>query len=171
MAQSVVGACVGAGDYRFGCRRIDISSVMTDLEPRLMEMDLGRAVRTMVPDPSLLALPCGRWYICIFIVIYGRMIEIYLVTSVAPVPMAAMMGKPRMGRYGTELPPSPCWHWAFRRFSSSSAWQFMLCWCRTSLWRDDIIHGNLEHAWATPYCCALRCSKPAVSRESVFQAH
>ena len=29
----------------------------------------------------------------IFIVIYGRMIEIYLVTSVAPVPMAAMMGK------------------------------------------------------------------------------
>ena len=29
-------------------------------------------------------------YICIFIVIYGRMIEIYLVTSVAPVPMAAM---------------------------------------------------------------------------------
>ena len=27
-------------------------------------------------------------YICIFIVIYGRMIEIYLVTSVAPVPMA-----------------------------------------------------------------------------------
>ena len=32
-------------------------------------------------------------YICIFIVIYGRMIEIYLVTSVAPIPMAAMMGK------------------------------------------------------------------------------
>ena len=32
-------------------------------------------------------------YICIFIVIYGRMIEIYLVTSVAPLPMAAMIGK------------------------------------------------------------------------------
>ena len=28
-----------------------------------------------------------------FIVIYGRMIEIYLVTSVAPIPMATMMGK------------------------------------------------------------------------------
>ena len=27
------------------------------------------------------------------IVIYGRMIEIYLVTSVAPIPMATMMGK------------------------------------------------------------------------------
>ena len=37
--------------------------------------------------------PMWALYICIFIVIYGRMIEIYLVTSVAPVPMAAMMGK------------------------------------------------------------------------------
>ena len=27
------------------------------------------------------------------IIIYGRMIEIYLVTSVAPIPMATMMGK------------------------------------------------------------------------------
>ena len=31
--------------------------------------------------------------ICIFIITYGRMIEVYLVTSVAPIPMAAMMGK------------------------------------------------------------------------------
>ena len=31
--------------------------------------------------------------ICIFIVVYGRMVEIYLVTSVAPVPMATMMNR------------------------------------------------------------------------------
>ncbi len=31
--------------------------------------------------------------ICIFIITFGRMIEIYLVTSVAPIPMATMMGK------------------------------------------------------------------------------
>ena len=29
--------------------------------------------------------------ICIFIVTFGRMIEIYLVTSIAPIPMATMM--------------------------------------------------------------------------------
>ena len=29
--------------------------------------------------------------ICIFIITFGRMIEIYLVTSLAPVPMATMM--------------------------------------------------------------------------------
>ena len=31
--------------------------------------------------------------ICVFLVTYGRMIEIYLVTSVAPIPMATMMSK------------------------------------------------------------------------------
>ena len=31
--------------------------------------------------------------ICIFIVVYGRMIEIYMVTSVAPIPMASMMNR------------------------------------------------------------------------------
>jgi hypothetical protein len=31
--------------------------------------------------------------ICIFIVIYGRMIEIYLMTSVAPIPFATMSNK------------------------------------------------------------------------------
>mgnify|MGYP000470717984 FL=1 len=29
--------------------------------------------------------------ICIMLVVYGRMIEIYLVTSVAPIPMATMV--------------------------------------------------------------------------------
>ena len=31
--------------------------------------------------------------ICILVVVFGRMIEIYLVTSVAPIPMATMMNK------------------------------------------------------------------------------
>lgn len=31
--------------------------------------------------------------ICIFIITYGRMIEIYLVTSVAPIPMATMTNR------------------------------------------------------------------------------
>ena len=31
--------------------------------------------------------------ICIFLITFGRMIEIYLVTSVAPIPMATMMNR------------------------------------------------------------------------------
>ena len=31
--------------------------------------------------------------ICIFVIVYGRMIEIYLVTSIAPIPMATMVNR------------------------------------------------------------------------------
>ena len=31
--------------------------------------------------------------VCILVVVYGRMIEIYLTTSIAPIPMATMMNK------------------------------------------------------------------------------
>ena len=71
---------------------IDISSAMADLEPRLMEMDLG-PLFGMWFQSLFIGLTMWALTICIFIVIYGRMLEIYLVTSVAPVPMAAMMGR------------------------------------------------------------------------------
>ena len=58
----------------------------------LLEMNvwtlLGLWLQSFVVGFSMWALT-----ICIFIIIYGRMIEIYLVTSIAPIPMATMMGK------------------------------------------------------------------------------
>lgn len=71
---------------------IDISAVMADMETRLMEMDLGPLFGLWVQS-LFIGITMWALYICIFIVIYGRMIEIYLVTSVAPIPMATMMGK------------------------------------------------------------------------------
>ena len=88
-AQSVVGSASGiiSGDTS-----IDISTVMTDLETRLMAMEIGPLLGLWFQ--SLFAGIC-TWAIaiCIFIITYGRMIEIYLVTSLAPIPMATMMGK------------------------------------------------------------------------------
>lgn len=95
-----------------------------------------------------------------------RRVLTLLVTSVAPVPMAAMMGK--SGAVWDRITSDPCWHWAFRRFSLSSAWQFMLCWCRTSLWKMTSSWQS-GAAWATPYCYVLRCSKPAVSPNQSFR--
>ncbi|MBT9774618.1 VirB6/TrbL-like conjugal transfer protein, CD1112 family [Coprococcus catus] len=89
MAQSVVAQAAGIINSDAS---IDISSVMTDLEQRLMEMDLGPLFGLWFQS-LFICITMWALYICIFIVIYGRMIEIYLVTSVAPVPMAAMMGK------------------------------------------------------------------------------
>ena len=68
------------------------SIVMGDLEPRLMEMELGPLFGLWFQS-LFIGITMWALYICIFIVIYGRMLEIYLVTSVAPIPMATMMGK------------------------------------------------------------------------------
>ncbi len=88
-AQSVVARASGV---MISDTSIDIASVLTDLESRLAEMDIGPLFGLWFQ--SLFVGIC-TWAlsICIFIVIYGRMIEIYLVTSVAPIPMATMMGK------------------------------------------------------------------------------
>ena len=88
-AQSVVN---GAAGVMIGNTSIDISSVVTDLESRLMEMDVGPLLGLWFQ--SLFVGIC-TWAItiCIFIVTYGRMIEVYLVTSVAPIPMATMANR------------------------------------------------------------------------------
>jgi hypothetical protein len=57
-----------------------------------MEMDIGASVRTVVPKP-VRGITMWALNICIFIIVYGRMIEIYLVTSVAPIPMATMVNR------------------------------------------------------------------------------
>ena len=88
-AQSVVAQAAGIIGSDAS---IDISSVMTDMESRLMDMDLGPLFGLWFQS-LFIGITMRALYICIFIVIYGRMIEIYLVTSVAPIPMATMMGK------------------------------------------------------------------------------
>ena len=96
LAQSVVtqaSGVIGAD------ASIDISTVMSDMEGRLEEMELGPLFGLWFQS-MFIGVTMWALYICIFIVIYGRMIEIYLVTSVAPIPMAAMMGKEVGGGMG-----------------------------------------------------------------------
>ena len=89
MAQSVVSSASGVV---ISDTSIDISAVLTDLAEKLEEMDIGPLFGLWFQ--SLFAGIC-TWAlsICIFIIIYGRMIEIYLVTSLAPIPMATMMNR------------------------------------------------------------------------------
>lgn len=89
VGQSVVNS---AADVISSDASIDISSVVVDLEQRLMEMDIGPLIGLWFQ--SLFVGIC-TWAltICIFIITYGRMIEIYLVTSIAPIPMATMVNK------------------------------------------------------------------------------
>jgi hypothetical protein len=89
VAQGVVN---NAGGVIVADTSIDITSVAADLETRLMEMDIGPLIglwfQSLFVGVTMWALT-----ICIFIIVYGRMVEIYIVTSVAPIPMATMLGK------------------------------------------------------------------------------
>lgn len=89
VGQSVVNNAAGVIS---GDASVDISTVVVDLEERLMEMDLGPLFGLWFQ--SLFVGIC-TWAltICIFIITFGRMIEIYLVTSVAPIPMATMASR------------------------------------------------------------------------------
>ena len=89
VAQAVVNNAAGV---IIGDTSIDISSVVVDLETRLMEMDIGPLFGLWFQS-LFVGITMWALSICIFIIVYGRMIEIYLVTSVAPIPMATMLGK------------------------------------------------------------------------------
>lgn len=89
VGQSVVNSAAGIISSDTS---IDITTIIVDLEARLMEMDIGSLFGLWFQ--SLFVGIC-TWAltICIFIITFGRMIEIYLVTSVAPIPMATMLSK------------------------------------------------------------------------------
>ena len=71
---------------------LDISTLLGDMEASLMEMDIGPLFGLWFQS-SLMSIIAWVLSICIFIIVYGRMIEIYMVTSVAPIPMATMVNR------------------------------------------------------------------------------
>ena len=89
VGQSVVNSASG---IIAGSTSIDINTILVDLEDRLMDMDIGPLFGLWFQS-LFVGITMWALTICIFIITYGRMIEIYLVTSVAPIPMATMVSK------------------------------------------------------------------------------
>lgn len=69
---------------------IDVTTVITDIEAKLDAMSVGGLLGLWFQS-LFVGLTMKALSICIMLVVYGRMIEIYLVTSVAPIPMATMV--------------------------------------------------------------------------------
>ena len=89
VAQNVVSQAAGV---IIGDTAMDVASLITDMEQRLMEMDIGPLFGLWFQS-SLIGIIAWVLSICIFIIVYGRMIEIYMVTSMAPIPMATMVNR------------------------------------------------------------------------------
>ncbi|MCX4372827.1 MAG: CD0415/CD1112 family protein [Dysosmobacter sp.] len=88
-AQEVVSRSAGVIT---GDASIDLTAVIPDMEAQLRAMELGPLLGLWFQS-MFIGITMWALTICIFIITYGRMIEVYLVTSVAPIPMAAMLGK------------------------------------------------------------------------------
>lgn len=86
ITQSVVNQSAGV---IIGNTSIDITSVVTDLDNRLLAMDIGGLLGLWFQS-LFVGLTMNILSICIMLVVYGRMIEIYLVTSLGPIPLATI---------------------------------------------------------------------------------
>lgn len=88
-AQSVVSRASG---LVMSGAQLSIESAITGIEARLADMELG-ALFGLWFQTMLIGFTMWALVICIFVITFGRMIEIYLVTSIAPIPMATMVSR------------------------------------------------------------------------------
>lgn len=89
VGQSVVNSSAGV---IIGNTSIDISSVITDMEAQLEALGTGELFGLWFQS-LFVGLTMNALSICIMLVIYGRMIEVYLTTSVGPIPFATMTNR------------------------------------------------------------------------------
>lgn len=164
VGQSVVNSAAGV---IVSDASIDINTVVVDLEERLLEMDIGPLFGLWFQ--SLFVGIC-TWAltICIFIITYGRMIEIYLVTSVAPIPMATMVSK-ESGNKGQNY---------LRSLFALAFQAFLIIVCvaiYAALVRNIAVDTNISYAiWTCMGYTVLLCFtlfKTGSMAKSIFSAH
>jgi len=87
LAQNVVNNSAGiiAGS-------MDVDLAMSDLETRLNAMHWGELLGLYI-ESGIVSFALQAMSLCIFIIIFGRMIEIYLTISIAPIPFSTMINR------------------------------------------------------------------------------
>ena len=111
--QAVVNQSAGV---IIGETSIDFDTLLPDLESRLEAMDIGPLLGLWF-QTLVVGLTMNILSICIFLVTYGRMIEIYAVTALGPIPLATLgragadppchAGQCRVARHGPKLSEIP----------------------------------------------------------------
>ena len=96
LGQSVVNSAAGALS---GETAIDASALISQMDAVMEDMEIGELV-VLALETLLVSFCMKIMSIVITIICYGRMIEIYLYTSVAPIPFATMTNR-EWGQIGT----------------------------------------------------------------------
>lgn len=88
-AQNIVS---NASGVIVGSTSIGMADNIADLEARLNSMEVSELLGLWLQS-FIVGITMWVMTICIFLITYGRMIEIYIVASVAPIPMATMFSR------------------------------------------------------------------------------
>ena len=150
-----------------GNTAIDISSALTNLEATMEAMEIGELTILMLE--TLIVSFCMKiMTVWITVILYGRMIEIYLYTSVAPVPFATMTNR-EWGQIGTNY---------FRGLFALAFQAFLMMVCVgiyaalvTGIQLTDNLHSSLWGVAAYTVVLCFSLTKTGSLSKQIFNSH
>ena len=164
MAQNVVNTSAGVIS---GSLEVNGAAALAHLETLLADMSVWELLGLWL-ETNILHLCITAITICIFLIIYGRMIEIYLTVSIAPIPLATMANR-EWGQLGNNYLKS-LFALAFQGFLIIVCVAIYAVLVQ-SIPTADSVHGAI---WGTAGYTILLCFtlfKTGSLAKSVFSAH
>lgn len=164
IGQHVVG---GAAGVIGGSTSIDIASTLDTMRTGMEAMEIGELLGLAI-ETLLVSLCLKIMSILITVILYGRMIEIYLTVSVAPIPFATMTNR-EWGNIGTNY---------FRGLFALAFQGFLIMVCVgiyavliNNMIIADNIHSALFSVAAYTVILCFSLFKTGSLSKSIFNAH
>lgn len=164
VAQSVVNSAAGVIT---GSTSINIGLTAEEMRTTLDSYSLGSLFGVWFQS-LFIGITVWALSVCIFLITYGRMIEIYLVTSVAPIPMATMLHK-ESGGMGQNYIRSLC-ALAFQAFLMIVCVAIYAVLVRNIATETDISYAMWTCMGYTVLLCFTLFKTGSLSK-SIFSAH
>jgi hypothetical protein len=164
LAQSVINSSAGVIS---GSIQVDGTAALTHLQTLLQGMGVFELLGLWL-ETNLLNICMTAITICVFLIIFGRMIEIYLTVSVAPIPFSTMANR-EWGSIGSNYLKT-LFALAFQGFL------IMVCVAIYAVLVQNIPTADSVHAaiWGTAGYTILLCFtlfKTGSLSKALFQAH
>ncbi|MCD7750492.1 MAG: hypothetical protein LUI10_01910 [Lachnospiraceae bacterium] len=164
VGQSVVNSAAGAIS---GTTAIDISSMIATIDTTMEFMEIGELL-VLALETFLVSFCMKIMSVLITVILYGRMIEIYLYTSVAPIPFATMSNR-EWGQMGTNY---------FRGLFALAFQAFLMMVCVgiyaalvASISLSSDIHSSLFGVAAYTVILCFSLMKTGSLSKSIFNSH
>lgn len=164
VAQTIINSASGAISHD---THIDISSALTNLGATMDGMGIGDLM-LLVLETALVSMAMNIVGIIITVILYGRMIEIYITTSVAPIPFATMTNR-EWGSIGNNYLKS-LFALGFQGFFMMVCVGIYAVLIRSFTISDDL-HTTLFTIAAYTVILCFSLFKTSALSKSIFQAH